>query len=124
LPGEQVTYRLSLSNSGQLPASGVTLVDPIPQHTRYVPDSVTCSAGTCRYEEQANEIRWSGEIPGESQVALSFAVTLSSIDQDSMPIANEATLREASGSEHKLHALFVAHTLEWLIYLPLAFASP
>ncbi len=41
LPGAQVTYTISIPNSGTADSSGTTLVDPIPAGTTYVPNSTT-----------------------------------------------------------------------------------
>jgi len=39
VPGDQVVYTLTFENEGQQPASGVTVVDPIPAQMRYVDGS-------------------------------------------------------------------------------------
>ncbi|MDY0020278.1 MAG: DUF11 domain-containing protein, partial [Anaerolineae bacterium] len=39
VPGDVLTYTILVSNIGQVKASGVTLSDPLPLHTAYVPGS-------------------------------------------------------------------------------------
>ena len=39
VPGDQVIYTVTFANEGDQPASGVTVVDPIPPQTRYVAGS-------------------------------------------------------------------------------------
>jgi uncharacterized repeat protein (TIGR01451 family) len=107
-PGEQVSYQLRLFNNGQLEAKGVTLTDPIPEHTAYVKGSLACSAGTCGYTDPEDKVRWSGEIAGGSEVTLSFAVTVAADVEDAMPIVNQAVLAQTTGQEHILQAAFVA----------------
>jgi uncharacterized repeat protein (TIGR01451 family) len=109
-PGQQVTYELLLNNTGQVPAEGVTLVDPIPAYTAYEPNSLSCTSGVCSYAEQENEIHWLGDIADGGQVALRFAVRVASVEHDDMPIVNVATLREAAGQEHELRAVLAART--------------
>jgi len=58
--GDQLQYTISLTNTGQLAATGVTLVDPIPVGTTYVPGSAT---GGAAYDPAANAIRWQGDVP-------------------------------------------------------------
>jgi uncharacterized repeat protein (TIGR01451 family) len=41
----------------------ITLVDPIPAHTTYVPGSLTHSAGSGLYDEELRAIQWVGELP-------------------------------------------------------------
>ncbi|RMH19589.1 MAG: DUF11 domain-containing protein, partial [Acidobacteria bacterium] len=44
-PGDRLRYTLSLVNAGTARASGLVLIDPIPQHTTLVPGSLITSQG-------------------------------------------------------------------------------
>jgi uncharacterized repeat protein (TIGR01451 family) len=106
--GERVTYHLFLENTGLLPADGATLVDPIPNHTTYVPNSITCSSGTCSYAPGNNTIAWAGTITSNSSVSLTFDVTLVDSLPDMTPVTNTATLQDGYGGTYSLQAAFLA----------------
>lgn len=60
LSGEVFTYTIELKNASPVTATTVTLVDPIPTGTVYVPGSAT---GGATFDATANAIRWSGVVP-------------------------------------------------------------
>ena len=70
--GGTVTYRIVLDNIGDAEATG-SVVNPIPEHTTYVPGSAT---GGAYYDSTTNSIKWSGMVPGKSKYEISFQVTV------------------------------------------------
>ena len=38
-PGETMEFRIAFTNAGNEPAGGITVVNPVPSNTRFVPDS-------------------------------------------------------------------------------------
>ncbi len=58
--GDELQYTISLTNTGQVDALGVTLTDPLPEGTTYVPGSVT---GGATYDPATNAIVWRGDVP-------------------------------------------------------------
>jgi uncharacterized repeat protein (TIGR01451 family) len=106
--GERVTYRLFLENAGLLPANSATLADPIPNHTTYVPNSVTCSGGTCSYAPGSDTIDWAGTIEANGSVSLTFDVILVDSLPDMTAVTNTATLRDSYGGTYSLQAAFWA----------------
>lgn len=72
LAGEQIDYTITLNNTGGVPATGTTLVDPIPAGATYVAGSVT-GGGT--YNGTLNQIEWTGEVPALGAQTVTFAVT-------------------------------------------------
>ena len=89
VPGEVLTYTLTLRNAGMADATGVTVVDPIPAYTTYMPDSL---GGDAIYVEEANQIEWSGAVPSGSQASFSFAVRTVPPLPDGTVVVNTATI--------------------------------
>ncbi len=56
---EVLTYTITVSNTGSADAVGASLVDPLPAHTAYVPDSAT---GGAVYNLARNRIEWTGTL--------------------------------------------------------------
>ncbi len=59
LSGEVLTYTITLSNTGSVDAVGASLVDPLPAHITYVPDSAT---GGAVYDPGLHRIEWTGVV--------------------------------------------------------------
>ena len=91
VPGEVLTYTVTLRNAGMTDAAGVTVVDPIPTHAVYQPDSAT---GGATYDEAANRILWSGAVPSGDQTSFSFAVRTAAPLPDGAVVANTATIND------------------------------
>ena len=95
--GDTVVYDLSLNNTGRLPAQGVTLVDPLPPQTAYVPGSLTCSSGVCTYQD--GTLTWAGEIAPGDTIMLTIAATLSTPLPDQTVVTNTAYLDDGYGRQ-------------------------
>ncbi len=106
--GEVVTYDFVLENAGLHVASGVTLADPIPPETTYVPGSLDCSDGVCLYAPGA--VTWAGDVAPEDPVTLTFAVTLTTRLTDGTRVTNTATLDGGDADPHELSAAFLARS--------------
>ncbi len=50
-PGDTLAYTVTVRNTGNISATGVTLIDQVPFATAVVPDSVTTTAGTVEGED-------------------------------------------------------------------------
>jgi uncharacterized repeat protein (TIGR01451 family) len=69
-PGSALTYSLTLKNIGDADATGVTIADPVPYHTRYV------SAGDGGRERHGT-VTWSGlSVPAGGSVTVTFVVRI------------------------------------------------
>jgi uncharacterized repeat protein (TIGR01451 family) len=90
-PGETLAYQLTLINDGNAGASGVVVVNPIPDHTAYVPGSLTASSGQALHDGPS--LTWVGDVPPDDSVAISFVVTLDPTLADPVAIVDEATIR-------------------------------
>ena len=61
-PGETLTYTLHLENVSWV-ADVFFLVDPLPEHTTYLPASLSFDSGQGSYDAERNQITWSGTLP-------------------------------------------------------------
>lgn len=86
--GVPFDYTIDLVNIGTLPSTATTLVDPIPTGVTYVAGSVT---GGATYNSALNQIEWSGVVPAQSTVEITFQVTASVL---SGTITNSATIND------------------------------
>jgi uncharacterized repeat protein (TIGR01451 family) len=91
LPGEVLTYTLTLRNAGTADAMDVAVVDPIPSDTVYQPGSTT---GGAIYDQATNRILWSGAVPSGEQVSFSFAVRTVPPLPDGTVVENIATVND------------------------------
>ena len=109
IPGEALTYTLTLSNIGATDLSGVSLTDPIPEHTTYVPNSAT---GGATYDPVLDRVQWSGTLPAMTQMTFTFQAVVEEPRPPAPPklggtgggtvITNIATLDD--GQAHVLQA--------------------
>jgi len=72
--GERLVYSILLTNSGNVTVPNASLMDPIPARASYVDDSVT---GGAIYNDLENRIEWSGAVPPQDSVPISFTVATS-----------------------------------------------
>ena len=98
-PGEALTYTLTLNNIGSTALPGVSLTDPIPEHTTYLPDSVT---GGATYDPDLDRIWWSGDLSATAQMTFTFQAVVEKPLAGGTVITNTATLD--SGQGHVLQA--------------------
>ncbi|MFQ6059402.1 MAG: S8 family serine peptidase, partial [Anaerolineae bacterium] len=94
LSGEVLTYTLTLTNIGSVDLPGVSLTDPIPEHTSYMSDSVT---GGATYDPVLDRIQWSGTLPALSQMTFTFQARIDSPLAGGTVISNTATFDDGQG---------------------------
>jgi uncharacterized repeat protein (TIGR01451 family) len=99
IPGEVLTYALTLNHIGEADLPGVSLTDPIPQHTAYVPNSAT---GGAIYDPDLDRIQWTGTLPATTQMTLTFQAIIVEPLAGGTIITNTATLDDGVG--HTLQA--------------------
>ncbi|MEZ4733522.1 MAG: GEVED domain-containing protein [Caldilineaceae bacterium] len=97
-PGGVIEYAITIVNSGNAPANGFVLTDPIPGGTTYVAGSVTATAPTPSYNAGLNRIEWSGNIPAGGSVTIKFKVRVSQEIPCDAVIRNRAELQEPTGA--------------------------
>ena len=71
--GKTLEYTVTMDNFSTAAAPNTTLVDPIPPGTSYVPGSATNGAV---FNSGLNRIEWTGTVPANGQVDVSFTVTV------------------------------------------------
>jgi uncharacterized repeat protein (TIGR01451 family) len=111
--GSVVTYTFTLTNIGTETAV-VTFDSPIPANTTYVSGSVT--GATASYSSSENAVLWTGNIPGEGEVVISYAVTVNPALVDFTLITSQTEV-SYDGKAELLEMLFAVNGLE--TYLPI-----
>jgi len=97
--GQEVTYTLVMENRG-FDASGVTLSDPIPDNSTFVPGSLRTEGGppNATYDAGQNQIEWGPSTLGIGEVlTVSFAVTVDGPGADNV-VANVAEVSASNVS--------------------------
>jgi len=94
-PGEVLTYTIALHNLGDTDFAGVSLADPIPAHTTYVPGSLN---GEASYDAETDQIEWDGTVAAGTSITFTFQVTLDDPLLGETTIANVAAINDGSGT--------------------------
>ncbi|MBC8249950.1 MAG: DUF11 domain-containing protein, partial [Anaerolineales bacterium] len=95
MPGEVLTYTIALRNLGNSDFAGVSLADPIPAHTTYVPGSLN---GEASYDAESDQIEWSGTVAAGTSITFTFQVTLDDPLLGETTVANVAAINPSTGS--------------------------
>ena len=80
LEGDEIAYTVVIANTGDAGASTATMVDPLPVDTTFVVGSVSCTDGSCAYNDVLDQIEWGGLVPVAGSVTVTF-----SVDTDAVP---------------------------------------
>lgn len=91
-PGGMIEYTVVIANVGSAPASGVTMIDPIPSGTTFVAGSETATVPTVVYDNTNNWVKWGGNIPAGDNVVVTFKVTVNDDVQCGSKIHNRAAI--------------------------------
>lgn len=91
-PGGMIDYRLTLTNSSDLPTDKLQIVNPLPFGTSYVAGSASATSTTVTYDPLFKELLWNSVIPERSKVELSFQVRVINRVQCGLIINNQATV--------------------------------
>lgn len=84
-PGDSVTYTITLTNSGEVDATGVTVTDAVPGGTTFL------SAGNGG-QDMGGTVTWAGlTVPAGGSTAVSFIVRVEPIDTGGEVISNVAS---------------------------------
>jgi uncharacterized repeat protein (TIGR01451 family) len=89
--GGTVTYTIYVHNAGVIDTVG-EVRDALPPELTYVPDSLSCGAGACSYDEGV--ITWEGAVRGKSVVPVRFQATVSAATLPGQQVTNRATVRD------------------------------
>jgi uncharacterized repeat protein (TIGR01451 family) len=121
LPGEVLTYTISLLNNGVIPVDNVYITDTLPVSLTYINNSLTATSGS--FKEQGNIISWTGSVSVSQGVTLTFGTTISTTIPFGSVITNTATISDTSSKFERGVPIRVATDL-CLPLVPRAFCSP
>ena len=110
--GGEVTYTFTLKNLGTETAVA-SFSSPIPANTTYVASSATNGAS---YNGGADAVEWSGNVPGEGEVTISYTVEVDAALVDFTVITNQTQV-SYDGKMKSLQIVFAVNGLK--TYLPL-----
>lgn len=98
-------YTVVLSNTGVLNASPVDFLDLLPDGVTYVKDSFMATSGVGAYVTTTESITWTGVVPVDDEVLLSFAVKVGIPSKEPFDkLINRATaVDELSGEVTMVH---------------------
>lgn len=91
-PGDRLTYRVTLPNTGNQNAPIVTFADVIPSNTTYVANSASVSGGAVSYNSTTRTLNWTVSVAAGNQATLEFKVTVNSGVKIRDVISNQGTL--------------------------------
>ncbi len=98
-PGDVLEYRVTIANTGNTAATGVTFVDPAPAYATIAADSVAASVGTVESESPVRvQI---GELAAGARAEISFQVNL----DDAVPAGVSAISNQGTVTSDQLPAL-------------------
>lgn len=121
VPGQIITYTISLYNRGIGEATSVRLTDTLPIYLTYQAGSLWASAGT--YGEAGGVITWTGPIAAGISVTVRFSAVVSPSlsPTDSVAIVNEAQVDDGWHAPFKLTAAAFINPRQ--VFLPLVLRS-
>jgi uncharacterized repeat protein (TIGR01451 family) len=83
-PGDEITYTISCSNTGEVNLTSVVITGRIPLSTTYVPDSTTPGG---QYNAGKNQVVWEvGELPQEEGRQFSYRVQVATDENSSVVV--------------------------------------
>ncbi len=114
LPGDPLSYQLTLVTSGTAALPGVLVADTLPAMTDYVDGSLWASSGTPSHS--GNVITWTGTVMKSEPVTLTYQLRVS--DQVTGPLAvrNTALLDDRVSVPRTVEAVALVNPLQ--VYLP------
>ncbi|MCL2298660.1 MAG: hypothetical protein FWC27_00755, partial [Firmicutes bacterium] len=119
-PGSTLTYFITVSNNTDSPMEGVPVLDVIPDGTSYVADSADHDGV---YSQEDGNIKWTVGIAAQSEIVLSFRVTVDEFEGDQATITNRALYGEPGAVIPDIPTNQVRHTAAAEIVEPELFAE-
>jgi len=116
-PADSLLYTITLRNTGFAAASPASLVNPIPEYTTYIPNSLSVSGGGVATED-GGVITWTGPIDIGSSVTITYGVTVNARPAG-FTITNRGTVYDDYGNPLELTAYTLVPRYKY--YLPLFF---
>ena len=97
-PGDRLTYRVVLPNTGNQNSPTTAFADVLPSNTTYVVASASASGGTVSYNSTTKTLNWTTSVNAGSQATLEFKVTVNSGVQIRDIISNQGATTYGSTS--------------------------
>lgn len=94
-PGDRIDYAVSVTNSGDAPATGVTVVDTLPAHVTPAVGSIS-DGGT--YDAAAGTITWTVDVAAGSVATLTYEVRVDADAPQGSVLHNVATMGDQQAS--------------------------
>lgn len=113
LPGDPVTYTISLVNIEAVEVTGVRVTDTLPTLVTYLEDSLSATEGSYGYADGV--ITWSGAVGAGGTVVITYGVTVSQTVPLGTSIINTAVISEGGEILTRTVTVYVGHQT----YIPL-----
>jgi uncharacterized repeat protein (TIGR01451 family) len=97
LPGDVLSYTVTLRNEGLADAPGARLSDTLPVSTTFISGSLQASSGQAGYDPAARTITWTGAVSLSAPVTVSFAAAMAPSVPDGAWIVNRAWITDGAG---------------------------
>jgi uncharacterized repeat protein (TIGR01451 family) len=117
LPGEILTYTITLENHGNYDAASASLVDEIPDYLTYLTDTLTSSAGEAVFF--FDRVLWNGPISLTQATQISYAVRVDGDAPASELITNAAVIEDGINPSFERSVTVEVISSMCMIYLPL-----
>ncbi|MFZ5917182.1 MAG: PQQ-binding-like beta-propeller repeat protein [Chloroflexota bacterium] len=112
--GEDITYTITLINSGNPFTDMVYLENPLPAGLTYIPNTISASLGSATYTSGA--VHWNGVLADNPSVTITYRVLVQQAEKPA-PIVNTATID--AGPYGALNRSFTVFVDGYGTYLPL-----
>ncbi len=100
VPGQQVTYTITVTDTGQTSYTGASLTDPLTgvlDDAAYDSDApATATAGTVSYA--GSTVSWTGDLNPGDAAAITYSVTIDNPDNGDLVLANTVTSATAGSN--------------------------
>ncbi|MGB3903955.1 MAG: S8 family serine peptidase [Anaerolineae bacterium] len=116
-PGDPLSYTITLRNVGVAPSTAASLVNPIPDYTTYIPDSLSITGGGTGMEG-GGVITWAGSVDIGSPVVITYGVTVTA-PFAGFTITNRADVYDDYGHPVELTATTTVRLYE--LHFPIIF---
>jgi uncharacterized repeat protein (TIGR01451 family) len=121
--GGVVTYTLTLSNSGNLDHTAVTVTDSLPLSLTYLTDSLVWSAGKGTYAD--GKILWTGPVSLTRPTSITYKAKVNTIASAAGVITNTATVNDGINPIFELRAIVDVVAAPIInLYHPLVYKGP
>jgi uncharacterized repeat protein (TIGR01451 family) len=102
--GDEVSYHVTLVNAANVDLTGAAAIDALPGELTYVPGTLAASSGEAIAAGQT--ISWTGNVPAQSQVHISYSALVTETVRLGQQIANLVQV-SGSGWSFSLEASFL-----------------